>query len=75
MRLQCHYLKEELAAKLNAGPVFPFGGGAHRMGTSPTVTTEHTSMASGDTTPGSLSPGSPSNVGFVPRYFAISLFT
>ncbi|KAL5112173.1 Serine--tRNA ligase cytoplasmic [Taenia crassiceps] len=55
--------QEELAAKLNAGPVFPSSGGAHRFGAPTTATTEHTSIASGDTTPGSLSPGSPSNVG------------
>ncbi|VDK34429.1 unnamed protein product [Taenia asiatica] len=63
IRFPCYCLKEELAAKLNAGPVFPFGGGAHRSATSPTVTTEHASIASGDTTSASLSPGSPSNVG------------
>ncbi|VDM35780.1 unnamed protein product [Hydatigera taeniaeformis] len=63
--------REELAAKLNAGPIFPFGGGAHRFGAQPTVTTEHTSIASGDTTPGSLSPGSPSTVGSVVRDFTI----
>ncbi|KAH9285459.1 hypothetical protein ECG_00065 [Echinococcus granulosus] len=54
---------EELAAKLNARPQLPFRGGARRCGTSPMMATEHTSIASGDTTPGSLSPGSFSTVG------------
>ncbi|KAM7539574.1 hypothetical protein Aperf_G00000042778 [Anoplocephala perfoliata] len=55
---------DELAAKLSAGPGFPFGRGTQRLGVvAPPVTINHSAVASGDNTPVSLSPGSPSNVG------------
>ncbi|VDD77887.1 unnamed protein product [Mesocestoides corti] len=51
----------ELAAKLNAGPGFPFGGGGIRRPTaSPAVVADRgATVASGDATPASASPGSP----------------
>ncbi|KAM3186591.1 hypothetical protein ACTXT7_004004 [Hymenolepis weldensis] len=53
---------DELAAKLSAGPGFPFG--PPRLGVvSPPATVNHSAVASGDTTPASLSPGSPSTSG------------
>uniref|UniRef100_A0A5K3FVH3 Uncharacterized protein n=1 Tax=Mesocestoides corti TaxID=53468 RepID=A0A5K3FVH3_MESCO len=53
--------RNELAAKLNAGPGFPFGGGGIRRPTaSPAVVADRgATVASGDATPASASPGSP----------------
>nr|CDS28326.1 seryl tRNA synthetase cytoplasmic [Hymenolepis microstoma] len=62
--------KDELAAKLSAGPGFPFGGlgGPPRLGVvAPPVTVNHSAVASGDTTPASLSPGSPPTSGYGSR--------
>lgn len=62
--------KDELAAKLSAGPGFTFGGlgGPSRLGiVAPPVTVNHSAVASGDTTPASLSPGSPPTSGYGSR--------
>ncbi|VDN97269.1 unnamed protein product [Rodentolepis nana] len=68
--LSSRVIKDELAAKLSAGPGFPFGGlgGPPRLGVvAPPATVNHSAVASGDTTPASLSPGSPSTSGYGSR--------
>ncbi|VDL49294.1 unnamed protein product [Hymenolepis diminuta] len=66
LKLMKSNFKDELAAKLSAGPGFPFG--PPRLGVvAPPATVNHSTVASGDTTPASLSPGSPSTSGYGSR--------